>query len=219
MSKKIAIIHTTPVTVAPLKELVNNIIPGAIVYNFVDDSILPELVESMDNKPYVFEKLLQYSKYAEKQGVDIILSACSSVGEFAKYAENKVKVPLVRIDEAMAEDAIKMGNHIFVVATLKTTLGPSYNLLMQKAGNNPDINIESVLLDKAYELLQEGKKEEHDRYIAENLKKLAQEGDAVVLAQASMANALKYIPEELHSKILTSTERAVKRVAQILKRD
>jgi len=40
---KIALLHTTPVTVAPLNKLIEERIPGVEIYNFVDDSILPML--------------------------------------------------------------------------------------------------------------------------------------------------------------------------------
>ena len=43
---KLAIIHTTPATVEPLKALAAEIVPGVNVVNFVDDSILPQLRET-----------------------------------------------------------------------------------------------------------------------------------------------------------------------------
>ena len=43
---KLAIIHTTAVTIEPLGALAAEMLPGWQVINFLDDSILPQLRES-----------------------------------------------------------------------------------------------------------------------------------------------------------------------------
>jgi Asp/Glu/hydantoin racemase len=217
MGKKIAILHTTIVTVPLLKKISKEILPDVDIYNFVDDSILPQLLEGKHNQDFVFEKLLQYSNFAQKQGVDLILCACSSVGEFVEYANDEFDIPVVRIDEAMAENAVKMGRKIYVMATLQTTLEPSYRLIKNKVVNNKHVLIESILLKEAYMLLQQEKVKEHDRYIAERLVDIVQDESVVVLAQASMSNALAYVPAKFHSRILASTVSGMRRVAEILR--
>src|SRR3982751_420245 len=103
---KLAIIHTTTATVEPLKALAAEILSDCDVVNFVDDSILPQLAANGGNLAEVAGRIVQYARFAEEVGADIILEACSSVGEVVDLARREVQIPIVRIDEAMAELAV-----------------------------------------------------------------------------------------------------------------
>src|SRR5512135_1429427 len=103
--KKIGIIHTTPVTIEVLKSLAAELMPGVGVINIMDDSILLELLESDGDLSKVEERWLSYVRYACEAGAAVIMSACSSVGELVVKARRLVPVPVLRIDEPMAEEA------------------------------------------------------------------------------------------------------------------
>ena len=62
---KLAIIHTTPATVEPMKALASELLPGRELVNFVDDSILPQLAQNGGNLAEVEERLIQYARFAE----------------------------------------------------------------------------------------------------------------------------------------------------------
>jgi Asp/Glu/hydantoin racemase len=217
MSKTLAVLHTTPVTVDPLKELAAKFLPNYNVINFVDDSILPQLAKNGGNVEEVQERLVQYAKYAEQAGADVILNACSSVGEVVAKARTQLSVPIVRIDEAMAEEAMSRGNRVGVIATLPTTLNPTLRLLQDKAEQfGKKVEIKPVLAEEAYQRLISGDKEGHDAVLIEALSKLAMEVDVVVLAQASMARAVAKLPQEQQGMFLTSPELGMERVKRTM---
>jgi Asp/Glu/hydantoin racemase len=210
---KIAIIHTAPVTVDAFKALTAEILPDAEVVNFLDDSILPQLRQNGGNVGEVEDRLLHYAQFAQNVGADIILSACSSVGEVAAKMREQVSVPVVRVDDAMAEEAVRRGNVIGVAATLWTTLRPTMELIQSKADEaGKTIELRSNVVDAAFQRLSEGDKEGHDAILAETLAEMAVAVDVVVLAQASMARVVSRLPEGLQSKFLTSPRLAVERV-------
>ncbi len=203
--KKLAIIHTTPATLDPLKSLANEILPGCELVNFVDDSILPQLAKNGGNIEEVAPRFLSYASFAEQVGADIILSACSSVGELVERARQEVKIPVVRIDEAMAEEAVCHADRLGVAATLATTLNPTTRLLHQKAETfRKKVEIEPVLVEAAYQRLMAGDKDGHDEILSQVLTELAGRVEAVVLAQASMARVLPLLPENQREKFYTS---------------
>lgn len=217
MNKKIAILHTTPVTVEPLKKLAEDIIPTCTVINFVDDSILPQLAEHEGDVRLVEERLIQYAIYAEQVGADIILNACSSVGEVVQKMRKEVSIPIVRIDEAMAEKAIQRASKIGVAATLATTLMPTMELLKSKSMEfNKSVEFESLLAEEAYQYVLVGNKEKHDQLLAESLSTLAEKVDVVVLAQASMASVVATLPTEQQNIFLSSPELGMKQVRESL---
>ncbi|GIN69788.1 hypothetical protein J14TS2_02630 [Bacillus sp. J14TS2] len=219
MSKKVAIIHTTPVTVDSLKKLAGYKIPGAEVINFVDDSILPQLIDNGGNVKEVENRLIQYAQIAEQVGASVILNACSSVGEVVEKMQESVSVPIVRIDEAMAELAIEKGNRIGVVATLATTLHPTINLLKEKANAcHKSLELISEVAGESYQLLLAGDQKGHDHTLAKVLKTMTEQVDVVVLAQASMARVVSTLPTELQGKFLSSPELGMEQVSETLKK-
>ena len=214
---KLAILHTTPVTVEPLKALAAELLPGAEVVNFVDDSVLPQLAANGGDVQEVEPRLVQYGRFAEEVGADIILSACSSVGAVAAAVQRAVHIPVVRIDEAMAEAAVRRGSSIGVAATLQTTLAPTLALLQAKAEESgKEVKLEPICVTAAYERLIKGDRAGHDAVLAEALTNLAQGVDVVVLAQASMARVLDSLPAALQDKFLTSPRLGMERVRDVL---
>jgi len=87
MDQKLAIIHTTPATIAPLKALASEILPQYELVNFVDDSILPQLARNGGNLSKVEDRWIHYARFAEQVGTQAILSACSSVGDVVVLAQ------------------------------------------------------------------------------------------------------------------------------------
>jgi Asp/Glu/hydantoin racemase len=100
-------------------------------------------------------------------------------------------VPLVRVDEGMANTALRLGERIGVLATLRTTLEPTADLIRNRAlatGRNP--RIVARVCDGAFERLSANDREGHDELVLHELNLLATDVDVVVLAQASMARVL-----------------------------
>ncbi|MDQ4078001.1 MAG: aspartate/glutamate racemase family protein [Chloroflexota bacterium] len=214
---RVAIIHTTPVTVEPLGVLAREVLPGCEVVNWVDDSILPQLAGNGADVGEVEDRLVHYTRFAEEVGADVVLHACSSVGEVVAKTQQAVSIPVVRIDEAMAEEAVGRGERIGVVATLETTLQPTLILLRRKAEEaGKEVTLEPRLVDAAYQRLIAGDQAGHDEVLAEALEQLAQEVDVVVLAQASMARVLPRLPESQRERFLTSPQLAMARVKQVV---
>ncbi len=215
----LAIIHTTTATVEPLKALAAELIPGCAVVNFVDDSILPQLAANGGDVAAVAPRVVQYARFAEQVGADVILEACSSVGEAVAEARRAVGTPIVRIDEAMADAAIASGVRIGVAATLATTLAPTQRLLEERArAAGKAIALTPLLVADAYQLLMAGDREGHDAALSAALANLAPEVDIVVLAQASMARILPALPESQRSKFLTSPRLGMEQVRAFLER-
>ncbi|QSO51561.1 Asp/Glu/hydantoin racemase [Alicyclobacillus curvatus] len=217
MRRKLAIIHTTPVTIDALKKLVQEAMPDVDIVNFLDDSILPELYDNGGNVRAVEERWFQYVQIADKLGADCILSACSSVGELAWKARTLVSKPVLRIDEPMAMEAVETARVIGVAATLPTTLRPTEGLLKRKAEEaGKDIVLHSLLADEAYQRLMQGDVDGHDKVLADKLTELTQSVDVVVLAQASMARVIPRLPEQLQVKVLASPKRGIEHVRRVL---
>ncbi|HEY3475979.1 MAG TPA: aspartate/glutamate racemase family protein [Anaerolineales bacterium] len=214
---KLAIIHTTSATVETMKALAAEMLPGSELVNFVDDSILPQLGQNGGDLNQVEERLVHYARFAEQVGADVILEACSSVGEVVAKMQSTVSIPIVRIDEAMAEQAVQRGKRLGVAATLPTTLQPTTRLLQAKAQElGRQVEITPLLIEGAYQKLMAGDRDGHDNLLVEKLGELARTVDVAVLAQASMARVLPRLSATEQEKILVSPRLAMERVKNVV---
>ncbi len=214
---RLAILHTHPSTIEPLKALAAELLPEVEVVNVVDDSILADLLRYGGDVEPVAGRLVTYARLAAEAGADIILSTCSSMGEVVAREQAAVTVPVVRIDDAMAEAAVQRGPRLGVIATIATTLGPTTRLLNAKAhAAGRAVTIQPVLVADAFERLAAGDRDGHDQLLLAALTALVAEVDVVVLAQVSMARVLPRLTEAERAQCLTSPRLAMEAVRQVL---
>src|SRR4051812_20349535 len=183
----LGIVHTSFALVDLLNNLAKTHLPGVKVVNVVDDTLLSYARErGVDDA--LRRRMKNYFNSAADAGAQVILNACSSVGETVDPARDQVPVPILKIDEAMAAKAVCAGRRIAVLATVASTLGPTGRLLRNQADAlKRQIEIDEVLCEGAFDLLLAGKTDEHDRLISEAVMKAAQNHDVLVFAQASMS--------------------------------
>lgn len=200
MTKRLTIIHTTPATIISIPKQIKEIYKDDFeIINLMDDSMLNEIKEKGDLTKSVMQRFMQYVLIAQNNKSDAILLACSSIGVCGNIAREFLSIPLFKIDEPMANQAVTLGNKILVLGTVKSTMKPTVELIQSKANSNQ--HIESKFIDGVFDL-HESDIDEHDRKIAEVVKSYKDQFDVFVLAQASMAGALRFLQNE--KNVLTS---------------
>ena len=155
---------------------------------------------------------------AEEAGADFILVTCSSIGRAVEAAAEKAKIPVLRVDQPMADQAVAIGRNVGVVATLPTTLDPTADLIRRRANlADREVVIEERLCEGAFAALMDGDSEAHDAAVALALRDLSAGCDVIVLAQASMARVAEALPaEEKPVPVLSSPALAIQHLAAIL---
>ena len=218
MAKKLALIHTGSFLVPMFEQLVKQAMPDVTLYNIVDDSLIKQTIAANELTPLTSRRLAGYIASAEQAGVDAIVVTCSSVGPAVDAYMPFVGVPLLRIDQAMADAAVGIGKRIGVVATLPTTLKPTVDLVRTRAAvQNRDVDIVEKLCEGAFEAVSNGDGETHDRIVREGLLSLMLDVDVIVLAQASMARVVDSLPdEERKVPILSSPKLGIEAARQVL---
>jgi len=141
---------------------------------------------------------------------------CSSLGPLIETAKNMVEVPFLKIDEAMADEAVKLGVRIGIIATAATTLGPTSDLIKERAAlQGKKAEVEVVLCKGAFDARFRGDSATHDRIVKKQLYKLVERVQVVVLAQASIAQLVDRIPR-LGVPILSSPRLGIQRLKETL---
>ena len=216
----ITMIHTVFPIVDSLKTIFAKKLGNqpATIYSIVDDSILPRIVAAGGLSSGIISTVYQHISSAEKMGSDLILVTCSSISEVVDIVSPLVSVPVIKIDDAMTDDAVKIADTLGVVATIETTLNPTINQLRKKmAIAEKEIKIVPLLCSDAYKaLINENNPEKHDLLLYKAIEEIIESVDAIVLAQASMARLLPKLKKLTNKPILTSTESGIERAINIL---
>lgn len=213
----VAVIHTSPATVDVFGRLLRERLPGVRLMNILDDSILPELRDNGGEVDAIAPRWRDYARIAREQGASVVLNACSSIGELCAPVASEIGVPIVRVDDSMAREAVRRGTRIAVVATMSTTLRPTRDVIAAAAREEGrPVAIEAALAEGAYEALMAGDQARHDDLVTAALGRAAGSADIVVLAQASMARVLPRLGEAERAKCLVSPPIAVEAVAAAL---
>jgi Asp/Glu/hydantoin racemase len=218
MAIRLAYIHTVTSLVSVFKSLTGELIPEADVFNIVDESLLQNTIRANQLSNTTRRRLAGYLISAEEAGAEAILVTCSSVGPAVDGGRSLVNVPVFRVDQPMADLAVKSGTRIGVAATLQTTLDPTSDLIHRLAeGRHKDVKVISRLCEGAFEAVIRGDTTKHDQLVAQGLRDLASQSDVIVLAQASMARVVEMLSEEDRKvPILSSPRLAVEHLAKFL---
>ena len=215
MPKVLTLLHTTPVVVGLIGSLAKEILPGGtVIRHYVDDSLLNDTRAAGHLTKDVVRRMVGHVQHAEAYGSDCVLFTCSSVGPAVDVARLVVNIPVLKIDEPMAEEAVRRGTRIAVLATLATTLGPTKELIQQK---DPGATVDTILCSDAFDALARGDGQLHNRLLIGQITCAAAAYDVVVLAQASMTNILPDLPVEVVPRVLTSPRLGLIRTAEVLR--
>jgi Asp/Glu/hydantoin racemase len=215
--KKIVLLQTSMVSFKTFNDLFHEIIPEAQVSNLVDEDLLNTLNLNKGITSSIIQRISQYCIFAEAAGADLIFSQCSSTREGIECARKMVNIPIVMVDDGMAEQAITMGTRIGVAATAAATLKPTVSALSQLAKNaGKTIEVKTYLADGALDvLMKEGNRDKHDKLVLDLLKRAEKENDVIVLAQGSMVTLEPYL-SQIAVPVLTSPRLGVQRARKIL---
>jgi len=219
MAQTLALIHTSPTLTPMFRTLCAAEMSDVEVFHVVDESLIQDTIRAGRLRGITIRRLLGQIESAEAAGADAVMVTCSSIGPGVALAQSLFEMPVIRIDEAMAEEAVRIGRRIGVAATLRTTLEPTIELLKAKAlQSGREIEIVESMSEGAFEAVLAGDVMTHDQILAETLVRDLHDVDVIVLAQASMARVVNELPPgTLSAPVLSSPELAVRRAKEILR--
>ncbi|TDD65290.1 hypothetical protein E1262_25855 [Jiangella aurantiaca] len=211
---RIAFLHTGAVVIPVFAELAATHLPGVEVQHLLDDKIVADLGTDPDGRD-VAGRLGALGRAAVAAGAGALVFSCSSISGYAGRLQEQLGIPVLRIDEAMADRAVETGRSIAVIATLPTTLAPTAALLRERAAlHGADIALDEVLVEGAFAAVSSGDRATHDALVASAVRDQSASHDVIILAQASMAGAAA--GSDTGVPVLTSPELGVRRVAETL---
>lgn len=208
MQTDITFLHTAQVHVQTFEQLVmrNNpdlktrhIVESDLLENAITNGITPEL-----------ESKIKALLVTHSQTSQLVVCSCSTLGGIAERTELTDGNFAIRIDRAMADLAVESGKNILVLAALESTLAPTATLMLSSQAKIYCKNrIDYCVVDNSWDFFLNGNTKQYLQRIADVIEEKQESYDCIVLAQASMAGAIKLIAEK-RALILSSPEIGVK---------
>ncbi len=162
--------------------------PDVKIYNIMDDSLLVDTRTYNGMTPTIASRMLNYAKAAEASGADGVLVTCTSVNEATKFIRPLMNIPILNIEEPVAEMAVKNGKKIGILGTIPTSPAALGRVVQEKAAElGKEIELVPVVAEGAFDILCAGDVKKHDEMVCESLEKLAKEVDVIAFSQISMS--------------------------------
>jgi Asp/Glu/hydantoin racemase len=220
MADLLVLVHTMPPLIEVFNRLAADILPGVRVLHMLDEPLLEQVRQRGHLADEDALRLGMHVQEAAQIGAAAVLVTCSTVSPCVEAVRQDAEVPVLRIDEVMICDAVVQGRRIGVIATNRTTLEPTRQLLLAEAARTgKQIEVELVMVDGALPALLNGDGTTHDRLARQAILALAPQVDVVVLAQASIARVMSGLSQDvLPVRVLSSPHMALHQVARLLKK-
>jgi Asp/Glu/hydantoin racemase len=217
--KTLALIHTSATLEPVFAKLCEDKDLGVDLLHIADDTLIRDVIAEGQLSEGTSQRVRDHIAAAERANADYIMVTCSSIGPAVDSAKrNGGSVPILRVDQPMADQAVRLGSRVGVIATLPTTLVPTADLIRRRAAEiEKDVEITAHLCKGAFEALMSGNVAEHDAAVLKALNELSEQVDVIVLAQASMARVIDQLPKnESRVPILASPPIAVDFLKDVL---
>lgn len=162
--------------------------PDVTQMDIADSSLIKETQAAGGPTPSVKRRMLNYMLCAADAGADAILVTCTSVNSVTKSVRDMVPIPVISVEEPVAELAVAQGKTIGILSSLATSAEPVKTTILEKAAAaGKEVEVRIAVADGAFDALTSGNRPLHDDKVREALAKLVKEVDVVVFAQMSMA--------------------------------
>src|SRR5262249_62274772 len=122
MSKRIALIHATPVAMQPVMEAFRRGWTDVDTFNVLDDALSTDLARAGTLNEALQQRIASLAAYATGIGADGILYTCSAFGEAIEAVARTARIPVLKPNEAMFEDVLQRGTRVGLLATFQPSI-------------------------------------------------------------------------------------------------
>lgn len=191
MAPLLVLVHTVPPLVWDFSELCAQVLPGVRLEHVLDEPLLESIRRHGMATPEDNDRLANHVHIAAELGASAVLVTCSTLSLSVDAIRDRFRVPIIRIDDAMAVEAVRLGGQITIVATNPTTFEASQQLIENEAARvGAKVSVRLRPVAGALAALLNHEPAMHDRLVGLAVREEAGRSDVIVLAQASMARAI-----------------------------
>jgi Asp/Glu/hydantoin racemase len=216
MPKRVFLVHPTPLAMAPIDEAFKTLWPQAQTINVLDESLYADIPQDGTLAPAIYDRVASLLHHCALSGADGILFSGSTFGPAVDKARAGMRVPVLRAEEAMMEQAVTLGERMLLVCTAKRAMPVVRGTLdaaVKRAGVTRAIT--ELWVKGARDAITSGDVTTHDRLIAEQVM-AAGDFDVIIFGQISMVPAQVPLPPEITRRIVIGPQATVVRMRALI---
>jgi Asp/Glu/hydantoin racemase len=206
---RIALIHALKHSPPPIEAAFAASWPEPRLMNLLDDSLSADLARDGVLTPAMTQRFVQLGRYAAATGADAILFTCSAFGPCIEAVARDLKIPVLKPNEAMVEEAEASGGTVGLIATFAPTLAS------MPAEFPPAVSVRTCMVEGALPALDRGDAETHDRLVG-RAAEAVKDCDVIALAQFSLARSAQLVAQATGKRVLTTPDSAVRKLRRLL---
>jgi Asp/Glu/hydantoin racemase len=216
MPKRVFLVHPTPLAMAPIDEAFKTLWPQAQTINLLDESLYTDIPQDGTLAPGIYDRVASLLRHCELSGADGILFSGSTFGPAVDKARIGMRVPVLRAEEAMMEQAVTLGERILLVCTAKRAM-PVVRGTLDAAVKHAGVTraISELWVKGARDAITSGDVATHDKLIAEQVM-AAGDFDVIIFGQISMVPSRSPLPPDIARRIVTGPEATVARMRALI---
>jgi Asp/Glu/hydantoin racemase len=185
---RIAFVHTISSMLEHFKADMAAQQPHVDSFHILNEGLLQDLTRG-EERQSVYRRVVQQLLLAADNLSDMVVMTCSSLSPAVDIARTVCPVPILKADDPMSAEAVRIGRRIAVLCTNTSTPGPSAGLLRQHAAaQGREVLVETVVRPEAYTALYAGDWARHDSIVTEAARDAATRADVLVLSQTSLCH-------------------------------
>jgi Asp/Glu/hydantoin racemase len=218
MPKRIFLVHPTALAMAPIDDAFKTLWPEADILNVLDESMYADIPQDGALSAAMYGRVASLLSHCAHSGADGILFSGSTFGPAVDAARKSIRVPVLRPEEAMMDQAVAAGDSILLVCTAKRAMPVVRSTLddaAARAGRRP--RIAELWIKGARDAITSGDFETHDRMIAEQVM-ATEDHEVIVFGQLSMVPSRVPMGRDLLRRIVTGPDAAVARMRALVER-
>ena len=208
---RIALIHALKHSPPPIEAAFAASWPQVQLMNLLDDSLSADLARDGALTEAMTQRFVQLGRYAAATGADAILFTCSAFGPCIEAVARDQKIPVLKPNEAMIEEAVASGGTVGLMATFAPTLASMPEEFPAS------VRVKTCLVEGALAALDRGDAETHNR-LAARAAEAVKDCDVIALAQFSLARSAPLVAKATGKRVLTTPDSAVRKLRGLLDR-
>ncbi len=202
---RIALIHATRLSIPPTDRAFTALWPEAERAHLMDDSLSRDRAAGRETAG----RIHALADYALSIGADALLFTCSAFGEAISDVRKRLRVPVLKPNEAMFDQALSMGTRVGMLATFIPSIGSMEDEFYAAAPAGATIT--TLYVEGARQASDHGDTARHDQLIAEAASRLC-DNDVILLAHFSMTSAAALCEQSCSVPVLSAPDSAVQKL-------
>lgn len=212
----IAVVHTTPASITPTASALQTEIPGARVWNLLDDRLGSDADELGSMSAALRDRMLNLVRHGVDGGADAVLMVCSMYGDTQPVAEKLFTTPVFTSDaDMMAEIAARAPRRVAVLASLRAAATDTTTRLGD-AVHGADVEVVPVFCDGAAQAASAGDLAGLVNALSEGVDAAEGSFDMLCIAQYSLSPAAEELAAKTGLPVVSPPQYAARAIARRL---